>query len=513
MLRIYIEDAAKNIKSHIVLSVFLVLIFIFLITVLGLSFAWGNLYVLGNDSGDASLRSESFLNYSVYVLKSRPGIPSESPVKTVTYSYNPDDPENPMVNELSDEEKAHNEGVVASYKKLSSAIDGIKGLTAVRKSFSNHICDNGSAYHLSLQSQGKIQYSYAEFPDFYLDLGYTLEQIERFCNYYTVKYDIDTIMFENFSCCEGRVWTEEDLEFEYTVKDGRLPSIPVLLGYDFKGYFNIGDVLKNPEGEYTVKMINEGYVQPGYPDQDFADYVVIGILDKDTVTVNANGMRESLDSRIVVPHIPRTAEYYPDADIASMASEYYMTLNRTQFYVEPDIEEDAVRELSAALSEDTVMGIWLYPEKQSQAVAVYKQINEKRIINYIAIAVSTLVFTFAVIILIIINKSKKSRRDAAIHRLVGGTVRDNVKSIVVEFIIYLLCADVLSHFVYVLSEITGIAMFRAGFSMYLDMGDFRVYLMYPLMLLTDLLIIAAVAAVSYICYSKDETAVILKGKE
>ncbi len=512
MISLYWNEAVKNIRSNIILAVSIVLIIAFLIMVLGLAFAWGNLYVLKNDSGDNSLKPEAFLEYAIYVLNSKPDIPTERPVIGATYTYNPDDPDNPVENELSDEEKAHNEAVFASYRKLSSALENIDGLNVVNKLWGSRISDDSSAYPLSLQAQGRRQYNYADAPDFYINLGYTMEEIERFCDYYAVKYDINTILLENFTCCKGRIWTEKDLDFEYLVKDGCLPTIPVLMGYDFIDYYDVGDVLKNPEGKYTVQMIDEGYAAPGYADQSFADYVVIGFLSEDTVVERTNGMRESLNSYIVVPHVPRNSYYFPNASIASMANDFYMELSRIQFYIETDKEESAVRELSEALSEDTVMGVYLYPEKQSRVMAVYTQINEKRFSNYLFIALSTLVFTVFVIILIIINKLKKNTRDAVIHRLVGATVYDNVAATVVEFIIYLVCSDIISTFVYVISVITRNPVLRSGFMMYADIGNFRLYLMLPLILLTNLFILAVVVIVSGIFFSKTDISQALKEK-
>ncbi len=94
-----------------------------------------------------------------------------------TYTYNPDDPDNPVENELSDEEKAHNEAVFASYRKLSSALENIDGLNVVNKLWGSRISDDSSAYPLSLQAQGRRQYNYADAHDFYINLGYTMEEI------------------------------------------------------------------------------------------------------------------------------------------------------------------------------------------------------------------------------------------------------------------------------------------------------------------------------------------------
>ena len=114
--------------------------------------------------------------------------------------------------------------------------------------------------------------------------------------------------------------------------------------------------------------------------------------------------------------------------------------------------------------------------------------------------------------MVIINKFKRNIKDIAIHRLVGATIGDNVKSYVLEFAIYLLCADILSHYVYIIYALDRDSTALIGFWMGIMIGDIPVRLMYPLMITLNILILLIVGLVAYICSSKIDTASVIKGK-
>ena len=134
-------------------------------------------------------------------------------------------------------------------------------------------------------------------------------------------------------------------------------------------------------------------------------------------------------------------------------------------------------------------------------------------INYILVSASTLIFCVVIIILVIVNKIKNNIRDIAIHRLVGATVADSVKAYILEFAIYLLCADILSHYVYIIYAFDRTSMVLSGFWMRMRFLGVTVYMMYPLMIAMNIFFLVIVAVVAYICSVRLDTAEIIKGKE
>ena len=516
MFRIYLTEAIKNIKSNITLSVIIVLLFTFLIQISSYSLAWATYYIWQNDSFGMSAKTESYLEYSIYALKSKGNVPT-SPI--IRSSGGKIDANGNLVRvELTEEDIAYNEKVVENYEQIYKKLKEIDGLVILNKKWGELIFNDRSAYELSRQNtDGKKEYTEDEYSLRYYgeDLGYSYEEISQFCDYNSVRYSIDTILMENFTYCEGRGWTEEDLQFDYLIKeDGTLPTTPIVMGYDFRDYYDVGDIISNPEGRRLVKKFEEGTLNPESSVQHYGHFQVIGFLEKDTaVESQSGGLRKSLDNYIVIPEVPNTPEYYPNELKTTQANDFYHDLLKSLIYIEKDNEAQIVEELSKVLSEDPVRGMYYSPEKFSQANAVYEQMYENRMINFALISGSTLIFSFAVIILIIVNKFNSNIKDTAIHRLVGATVSDGVKAYIFEFAIYLLCADILSHYVYIIYAFDRTSTVLSGFWMSIMIGGVRVRMMYPLMIAIDILFLAIVAIVAYICSAKLDTATIIKGKE
>lgn len=517
MFRIYLTEAIKNIKSRLTLSVIIVLLFVLLIQVLSYSLAWMTHHLFRMESFDNTIRNEAYIEYAIYSLKPKGNISSDDLIRSEDYQYNPDDPENPIVRTLTEEDIAHNEKVVASYEIFYNKLKNIDGLILIDKTWSApFFSDDGRAYEISLQNTVNLT-NHADdtnIVDFFEELGYSKNEVRQFCDYNCVRYNKETILLENFTYCEGRGWTEEDLQFDYLMQaDGTLPTVPIVMGYNFKDYYDVGDVIKHPEGGYAVKMFNEGYYTPGHTDQTFGQFVVIGFLDEDTNVEKDSGLRHNLNSYIIVPQVPNTPEYFPNGNKEYMAQDFYSSLINKQIYIDKENEQQVLAELIKVLSEDTVRGVNIYPEKQSQINAVYEKLSEKRTINYAMISGATLVFTVAIMVIIIINKFRSNIKDIAVHRVVGATVADNVKCYLLEYTIYLLCADILTHFEYIMRLISPGTFWFFTFSMHIRVGDTAVYLIYPLMIAMNILILAIVGIVAYICSSRLDVATVIKGKE
>ncbi|MBO5037621.1 MAG: hypothetical protein J6D42_11165 [Clostridia bacterium] len=517
MLRIYLTEAFKNIKANITLSVIIVLLFTFLIQIVSYSFAWVTYNFWSVDIHNSGMENEAYIKYSVYSL----GLKSD-----VDYDHNilrrdklDIDPEtHEMIRiPITEEDKAYNQTVIDSYHKFIAQLNSIDGYIFTDRDWKGLKSDNGKAYHLSQQGNGTSSLKYGENEVrrmFFTDLGYTVEEISQFCDYEGVWINKNTILMEGFTYCEGEGFTEDTLKYEYLMtEDGTMPTIPIVMGFEFIDYFDIGDVINNPEGDYQAQMINKGRASSGYNDQFWGHYVVVGFLAEDTTVEYGPGVRFNVDDHIIIPLVPNTSEYFPNASVAGQVIDFYQKLPHKIIYIEQENELATVEALSKALSEDPVVGTYYRLEKNTQANAVYRQMYEKRMINYALIVGSTLIFCIAVIILIIVNKFNSNIKDTAIHRLVGATVSDSVKAYILEFAIYLLCADILSHYVYIIYAFDRTSTVLSGFWMSMMIGDVNVQMMYPLMIAIDILFLAIVAIVAYICSAKLDTATIIKGKE
>lgn len=106
----------------------------------------------------------------------------------------------------------------------------------------------------------------------------------RYYPFYNCTINLTTQNYYNFKVTEGRLFNSEDFKYGDT--------IPVILGYDYKDYYNIGDVFT---GNYLKCYFN---------------YEVIGILDKNTSITLQNKVvfldRYIISPSVTVPNAPQT---------------------------------------------------------------------------------------------------------------------------------------------------------------------------------------------------------------
>lgn len=94
------------------------------------------------------------------------------------------------------------------------------------------------------------------------------------------SYQMDRLGFEyfNFKMYDGRSFSDDDY-----ILESELDKLPIILGYNYKDIFNIGEKIKYI---YAVKVM-EGEV--------------IGILEKNSAIFNDNKYSMPLDNRIILP--------------------------------------------------------------------------------------------------------------------------------------------------------------------------------------------------------------------
>ena len=94
------------------------------------------------------------------------------------------------------------------------------------------------------------------------------------------SYQMDRLGFEyfNFKMYDGRSFSDDDY-----ILESELDKLPIILGYNYKDIFNIGE---------KIKYIYAGKVMEGE---------VIGILEKNSAVFNDNKYSMPLDNRIILP--------------------------------------------------------------------------------------------------------------------------------------------------------------------------------------------------------------------
>ncbi len=499
-----ITETIKNIRSRISLAIVIILLFTFLIQILSYSFAWVTYNYWYVESENTGMTNEAYIEYSVYSIKVLfPDFESSIIIKPGK----------------SDSAKAHNDLVVKSYKSLVKKLQSIDGcVISYRNSAGGITLDNADAYAISSDAEhghdGSFYLDLEQTGESYSKYGFTPEQISQFCNYKVTYIDTRSILLEGFRYSEGG-FTEDNLKYDYMFTDeGEIPTIPIVMGYDFREYYDLGDTFLSDSSLINSALIKNHEITPGISDQFMARYIVVGFLEKNTAVEYGPGLRLSADDRIIMPYIPPIWEYFPAESEKLLARNFYEDFqNAALLYIDKEQEQQTVAALSKALAEDPIVGIYTVLEKNEQVNAMYKQMYHKRMINYAVIAGSTLVFCVAVIIIIVVNKFKNGKKDVAIHRLVGATSGDVVRTYVLEFAIYLLCADILSHYVYIFYAFNPGSIALVGFWMTLPVNGVEIRMIYPLMLAMNVVFLAIVAIIAYICSSKLDTAEIIKGKE
>ncbi len=515
MLRLYFSDAIKSIRSSISLTIIIVLLFTFLIQILSYSFAWVTYNYWHSESQNTGMTNEVYLEYSVYSFQG--GYDSLETPRVFISSLSLDETTGQIIErDLTQEEKQHNEAVFASYDKLNSNLKNIDGYFFSNRKLSGIIADDDRAYKLTTgYERGRKRISENELLlEQFLDIGYSIEDVEHFCQYDCFFIDRTTILMEGFVYSEGEGFTEQNLNYDYVItEDGHLPTVPIVMGNDFREYFDIGDVLNSAMNKMYINGYYNGIQTMRFSDQHNCSYIVVGFLEKDSSVEYRDGVRMNVDSYFIIPEVPNTPEYFPNDPLKSQIDEFYKRIPRSIAYIEKENETKIVDSLAKALSEDTVIGPYFHLVKNEHLNAVYGSILEKRAVGFGAIAISTFGFCIAVIIIIIINKFNSGIKDTAIHRLIGASTGDIVRTYVLEFAIYLLCADILSHYVYIIYAFNPMSRALIGFWSVLPVNGVDVRMIYPLMLVMNVVFLAIVALIAYICSSKLDTAEIIKGKE
>lgn len=232
-------------------------------------------------------------------------------------------------------------------------------------------------------------------------------------NAYTV--DRDYIDIFDLSLDSGRLFTEE----EFTVLDPT--HVPVLLGYDYKDYFSIGDTF-------------EGYLFSSDYEANKTVFEVIGFISKGQLFMPISGSLNTYDNHIILPYVYNSVEEW--LTIYEENRDYFDTfklwtrytaglgtcgmMQSKMFLVEKGNEEAFVEHLQNAI--DSVDDEDVLKIHESNKAATYKsdEVNEKFIILTV-LAIVMLVFSLMSIIFSSVNNTSNNIKAYAVHRLIGAT--------------------------------------------------------------------------------------------
>ena len=278
---------------------------------------------------------------------------------------------------------------------------------------------------------------------------------------------------ENLTLLKGREPEEDD----FCIDGDGIQIVPVLVGYQLRDYFEIGDIV-------TVKGMLEKYDPDDLKDRivdshRYSRGKVVGILDKsNSITTPSGSQLWNLSAGIVRMVQDPNPDDFPelkssDDSYVYASWEQLQLLVNSKLYINRTNEDRAVEEINRAL-EDTGLDRIYSIERCDTYSRITAALEKNRTDSYLVVAfcVGTLcLFGLGILILIL---SIANAKDYAVHRLVGATKHDVALMTTVQMLILLIVSDVLIHYPYFLSK-TG--LFLNGDSMlYIFSGERKIYI-------------------------------------
>lgn len=223
--------------------------------------------------------------------------------------------------------------------------------------------------------------------------------------YNCIKVDQKLIDVFNLQCIEGQLFSADDFKDTGDV-------IPIVLGYDFRKWYNLGDIITDSSGS----------------DQSFQ---VIGFLDKSSFFINPLRGDEVfwLDNFFVIPLQPDTfnsTELYDDAIMS------------TFFIVDDSVELRGLQEKSNQL--DLYTFEFRSFSEQMQRISYDNALVIKSIGLMMII---TLLFSLIGIISNLIQFINTHMKEFAIHMLCGGQMKLIIARILWQVLILIFMADII----------------------------------------------------------------------
>ncbi len=237
---------------------------------------------------------------------------------------------------------------------------------------------------------------------------------------------IDKNFFETYPMRldSGRFFTDE--EFELTYEKGSVT--PVILGYEFKKYFDIGDVLY-------------AWVNQNIRDEDsYQKIEIIGFVAEDSTYINKNGSTlYTYNDKIIIPYNYRQYDEYPDMYNTSggIVSNGMFANGYQGMYilVEKENEKEIMEQLNQILVDNDIAEKITFTKYLVSSVAITNNYKDNMNIR-MALTYITVLFSFVSIVLVTVNRISSNIRNYAIHLISGATYGNIYFYIIGEIALY-----------------------------------------------------------------------------
>lgn len=223
-------------------------------------------------------------------------------------------------------------------------------------------------------------------------------------------------VFEHFklTASEGRLFEQDEYGYYFGKEQDVL--MPVLMGSNFKGDYQVGDII------YVNNFVVRGEVQ------------VIGFLEEGC-SVYLLGTMEAMDRYLVFPML-RINDEPETAEERRLFRNLYYEKNNGQFYA--DIDEDDIQDIVTAECERLGIagGYYVCGADNQPAADLGMSIDDiVKIIRYFAVGIS--IFSVLILLIYLRMKIKRSGRYYAVLLINGFTNSDIVAMIIAEAVLIL----------------------------------------------------------------------------
>ena len=231
---------------------------------------------------------------------------------------------------------------------------------------------------------------------------------------------------ETLRVIEGRYFTDEDTVFV----EGKPRA--VLLGYKYKGIYEVGDILQWPcDGNYQ-----DSYYFPGLE--------VIGILEEDTTVSDRAGVIYDLDNYIVYPRffIPLSEKDNVDENIIRyLAMNYSKTYTSgIKVYIDKEFEAEGKAELQEAINGlGTMSKFYMILDKKQ---SLQKTSARTEAITQFAFGITVVLMFFSIFTILsaVISRIKNNLKDYSIHLSIGASLNSIICFVISEMTVILTCS-------------------------------------------------------------------------
>lgn len=228
---------------------------------------------------------------------------------------------------------------------------------------------------------------------------------------------------------EGRLFTEDEMNIDLSTQ-----TLPILLGYNLRGEYKIGDVF---EGKYFLKKIN---------------YKVIGVLDKNSRLVKTNIVEEGedpsfyfkyLDNLFVTPLVNCEEPTQNKDERFFERILYQMKLNGIIATL-PNFNAGEIQDKIETLAAKYDMYDFEVIQISTDTLKKLKLVSKENINIMVILAIALFAFSIISIWAMVSIKIDKNMGDYAIHLLAGAGRKKIVMYLITEIAMILAVSHVLS---------------------------------------------------------------------